>query len=254
MNTTTSNGQAKSGRTTTINVKKPTRTEQPEEVTIEGIETITIPVTIVQKSPLIANNFGQKMMQQLEDERALTHEQRLAIKKHGKKPITTEEINRRFQAARLLDSKGRDCVRASWVKGALVTAATAKDVGIQSTILRGILYVEGDLLPITFTARPASESDDTITHFGKGPAMRRDVVRVGRPGAKQPDLRYRPQYDDWSVSFRLTFEPKLTSLASVYHLIRRAGTSVGLCEWRPRVQGSAGHGGDFGRFDLKAAQ
>jgi len=110
--------------------------------------------------------------------------------------------------------------------------------------------VNGDLLPIKFKSRAPSESDETITYFGKGPGMRRDIVRVGRPGQKNPDNRYRPCFDDWSVDVEITFEPKMISLAELYHLIRRAGTSVGLCEWRPLVQGSSGHGGEFGRFDL----
>ena len=151
----------------------------------------------------------------------------------------------------MLDSKGRDCIRSQWIKGALICAARSygEDIGMKSTQIAGAVFVEGDLLPIKFTPRPASESDETITYYGKGPGQRRDVVRVGKFGAKQPDIRYRPAYDDWSVDFKLTFEPKLISLPSVYHLIRRAGTSIGLCEWRPEGPGG-GKGGQFGRFDV----
>lgn len=246
------NGHARrmrSDRTTTLLVKPPTKTEQPDEVSIHEIEVLSIEVTIAGKSQLIVNNFGPKGAQQMEDERARSKEERLEAKKHGKAAITPEEIERRFQAARCLDSKKRDCIRAQWVKGALVSAAKYPDIGIASTKLKGAIYVEGDLLPIVFTPRPASESDETITYFGKGPGMRRDIVRVGKFGAKQPDIRYRPAYDDWSVTFKVTFEPKLISVASVYHLIRRAGMSVGLCEWRPEGPGG-GKGGQFGRFDL----
>jgi len=253
MNTTTqTNGHAKKTKvngSTTLNLKPASKTEQPDTIDILAIETRTMQITILGKSQLIVNNFGTKGLQQMEDERSRTAEEKLEAKKAGKKAITPQEIERRFQAARCLDSKGRDCIRAQWIKGALISASKYPDVGIASTKLRGAIYVEGDLLPIEFTARKPSESDETITYFGKGPGMRRDIVRVGKFGAKQPDIRYRPAYDDWSVTFQVTFEPKLISVGAVYHLIRRAGMSVGLCEWRPEGPGG-GKGGQFGRFDL----
>ena len=255
----------KRNRTTTVLVKNATRTEQPSEVEIFDIERQTIEITIEGQSQLIINNFGPKGAQQLEDMRALTKEEKRENKKNGKTAITPAEIERRFQAARLLDNKGRDCVRAQWLKAAFITASKYPDVGIASTQLRGALYVEGDLLPISYRPRPASASDETITYYGTDkkpgvrdgdgakitPGMRRDTVRVGFP--KQPDIRYRPAYDDWSVTFQITFEPKLIPVAAVYHLIRRAGMSVGLCEWRPEGPGAGSKGGQFGRFDLKPA-
>lgn len=235
---------------TTVRVKKASHTEQPEEVEILDIEVLTIALTIVGKSQLIVNNFGTKGLQQMEDMRSRTQEQKLAEKKGGKKPVTADEIELRFQNARVLDSKGRDCIRAAWIKGALLTASKYKEIGVPSTVMKGAVFVEGDLLPIEFTPRSPKDSDETITYYGKGPGQRRDIVRVGTFGSRQPDIRYRPAYDDWRVSFKLTFEPKLLSLASLYHLVRRAGNSVGLCEWRPEGPGG-GKGGQFGRFDLE---
>lgn len=252
--TTQTNGHAKNGtkaKGTTVHINPATETPQPETAQLHEMETLTIEVTIAGKSQLIVNNFGQKHIQQMEDERARTQEEKLEVKKNGRIAITPAEIERRFQACRLLNSKGDDCIKADWIKGALITASKYPDVGIASTKLRGALYVEGDLLPVQFTVRGPECSDETITYFGKGPGMRRDPVRVGKFGAKQPDIRYRPAYDDWSVKFNVTFEPKLISLGAVHHLIRRAGMSVGLCEWRPEGPGG-GKGGQYGRFDLKA--
>ncbi len=264
MTTTTTNGTSKTkNRETTVHIEPATTTPQPDQIGIHDVETLTLEVTIQNRSQLICNNFGPKGAQQMEDERARTKEEKLAIKKGGKPAITPEEIERRFQNARLLNSKGVDCVRADWLKGAFVTAAKYPDVEIASTQLKGALFVEGDLLPIVYVPRPASESDEFITYYGTDenpgvrdgdklptPGMRRDVVRVGKFGAKQPDIRYRPCYDDWTITFRLTFEPKLISPKAVYHLVRRAGMSVGLCEWRPEGPGG-GKGGQYGRFDLK---
>lgn len=263
MPTTTTNGTTKTkNRETTVRIDPATVTPQPAEIGIHDIEQLTIEVTIEGKSQIICNNFGSKGAQQMEDQRALTKEEKLAIKKGGKPAITPDEIERRFQNARLRDSKGRDCVSANWIKGALVSAAKYPDVEIASTQLKGALFVEGDLIPIQYKPRPESESNETITYYGTDdapgirpgdkiptPGMRRDVVRVGGYGKKQPDIRYRPCYDDWSITFQITFEPKLISPKAVYHLIRRAGMSVGLCEWRPEGPGG-GKGGQYGRFDL----
>ena len=249
---TTSEAKTQTNGKTMIHVKAATKTAQPDDIFLHEIEERTVAVTIEGKSQLICNAFGPKSRQQMEDDRAMTKEEKVAARKTGRKPVTAEEIRTRFQNARLLDSKGRDCIRADWVKGALLTAAKADEIGIASTKLRGMIYVEGDLLPIRFTPRPQSESTEAIQYFGKGPGMRTDIVRVGKFGSKQPDIRYRPCYDDWSVDFKITFEPKRISLALLYHLVRRAGRSVGLCEWRPEGPGG-GKGGQFGRFDISQA-
>lgn len=251
MSSLQTNGKAKRALTsTTILVRGATETPIASVTEIDDIEIRTIPVRIVGSSQLIVNNFGAKGRQQLEDTRARSEEERRADKKLGKKPITPEEIERMWQAARVLNSKGQDCIRAAWIKGALLTAGKYAEIGIPSTRLKGALFVEGDLLPISFKSRAPSESDETTTYFGKGlPGRRADIVRVGKFGAKQPDVRYRPCYDDWSVSFKLTFEPKLISMSGLAHLVRRAGMSVGLCEWRPEGPGG-GKGGQYGRFDL----
>lgn len=247
MNTTT-NGHAKQNGTT-LKIAKAKKTAQPEEVIISAIETQTIELTLIGKSQLIVNNFGTKGLQQMEDLRSRTEEERRAAKKGGKPAIDAAEIERRFQAARVLDSKGRDCIRAAWVKGALLTASKYKEIGVPTTVMKGAVFVEGDLLPIKFTARGKGDSDETVTYYGKGPGMRRDIVRVGAFGSKQPDIRYRPCYDDWSVDIQLTFEPALVSLAGLFHIVSRAGNSVGLCEWRPEGPGG-GKGGQYGRFGL----
>lgn len=226
--------------TTSLVVRKPKVTAQAEKQEIYEFEKEVVAVTLVGTTQLIVNNFSEKSIQQIEDERRLTAEEKRALKKAAKSPVIPEE---RWQAARILDDDGRDCFPARWVKAALVTAATrfGEDTGTKGTQIRGAVFVLGDLLPITFRGVKAK---------GAGPhglpVMRRDVVRVGNFPNKKPDFRYRPGYDDWSLDIRVEFEPKLISLAGLYHLIRRAGSSVGLGEWRPEKSPA----GIYGRFDI----
>ena len=241
------------GRSTTqLKVKGPkTKTPTPSEIEVYSIEKQIITCTIVGLSQLICNKFHEKAIQEMEDDRRLDAEGKRAKKQIPRPPVVPEE---RYMLARELDEDGLDCVPARYVKSALVTAATKyKEIGIPGTVVRGALFVLGDLLPIKFKGvkpwpalKPLLE-DGKVGPYGV-PAMRRDVVRVGKFASKQPDLRYRPSYDDWSLDLRIEYEPSLISLAGLHHLIRRAGSSVGLCEWRPEKSPA----GVFGRFDIAA--
>jgi len=229
-----------------VKIKPAKETPRTGEVEIFDIEKQVIAVTIEGSSPLIVNNFGTKEVQHMEDQRRLTAEDKLKAKKAPRPPVDPKE---KFESARILDEHGRDCVEARWLKAALVTASKYPDVGIASTQLRGAVFVLGDLLPIKFDNGKKFDPTDRypLGYSGKGPLLRRDVVRVGKFPNKQPDLRYRPEYRNWTLAIEIEFEPRLISEAALFHLIRRAGTSVGFCEWRPEKSPA----GIYGRFDFK---
>jgi hypothetical protein len=229
----------------TLLITPATRTKL-DGAAIQDIEKTVVTVTIAGMSPLIVNNFGSKSVQQMEDGRRMTAEERIKAKRSAKAPVDPRE---RFAAARILNEDGEDCVPARWVKASLVTASKYPDIGIESTKLRGAAFVLGDLLPIKYKQVRAFTANEVypLGHDGNGPLLRRDVVRVGKFPNKQPDLRYRPEYRDWSLDLLVEFEPKLIALHELFHLFRRAGSSVGLCEWRPEKSPA----GLFGRFDLK---
>jgi hypothetical protein len=71
------------------------------------------------------------------------------------------------------------------------------------------------------------------------PTMREDMVRVGM---SQTDMRYRPQWDEWSIDVEFEVDTELLRPDDVLTLVDRAGFGVGICEWRPEK------GGEFGRF------
>jgi hypothetical protein len=58
------------------------------------------------------------------------------------------------------------------------------------------------------------------------------------------DLRYRPQFDDWSVKITAQVDADILSADILANLVKRAGFGVGIGEWRPEK------GGDFGRFEI----
>lgn len=70
--------------------------------------------------------------------------------------------------------------------------------------------------------------------------MREDVVRVGMG----TDLRYRPEFPEWSTVLRVVYVTSALERASVLSLIDAAGMGVGVGEWRPERKG------DFGTFQI----
>ena len=171
-------------------------------------------MVLVGKTPLIVHAWSEKAKLQM----------RTKQQKGAKMAKEAKDPKADFQGAKYLDSKGRDSVRAAFFKNAIVSACRFAD-DLKMTVIRGALFVEGDLLPLKF----------------KECNMREDTVRVGMGTA---DLRYRPEYTDWSVEIVVEYLANVLTPAQIVNLIRLAGFSVGICEWRPEKNG------DFGRFDV----
>jgi hypothetical protein len=211
---------------TEVLISKAQTTTIPKTVDVPDIETQIAPFTLVGLSPLLVNNFSEKSKQELED----SSTGKVVKGKRGAKGKPARIPEEEYQRARILDAKGRDCIPARWIKQALVTAAGMPDVNIETKVVQRTIFVLGDLIPIE------SES---------GVHMRTDWVRRGPWSSKTPMQAYRACFDDWTISLRVQFEPRLISLSWLVYLIRRAGLSVGLCEWRPEKKG------EMGRFDVK---
>lgn len=208
-----------------VALKPAETTNVPALIEVPDIETQIVPFYLKGLSPLLVNNFSEKSKAQLEGESTgKINKGKLGAK--GKPPRDPEA---EFQAARVLNDDGRDCIPARWIKQALVTAAGMSDVNIDQKVVQRTLFVRGDLIPI---------------ECKKGPRMRTDWVRRGRWNAKVPMQCYRAEFVDWSIKIQIEFEPKLIPHAWLVFLVRRAGLSVGLCEWRPEKKG------EMGRFDI----
>lgn len=230
-NTTTTTGtKATSAVTTTpaISQAAPTKTAKKDErpIVVQELRRRLLVLPVRGTSPLIVHAWDEKAKQQMRDK------QQGRASPGKKAPKNPQEL---IEGCKYKDKKGRDCVPAVAFKNAIVTAARYAD-GIQMTFLRGAIFVKGtttdargnDLIPLTY---------ESITN-------REDMVRVGQGTA---DMRYRPQYNDWSVDLPIEFDEAVISAEIVVNLVRRAGFSVGICEWRPERDGR------FGQFDLADA-
>lgn len=99
------------------------------------------------------------------------------------------------------------------------------------TLARQSIFMKGEFSKI--------EGQQLATIVGE-PHMREDMVRVGMT----TDLRYRPEFTEWSTEIEVTFVKSMLDRESVLSLIEAGGMAVGIGEWRPEK------GGDFGTFGI----
>lgn len=173
---------------------------------------------IVGTSPLIMHAWSEKAL-------------RMMREKHAGKKTKARDVRdpqQEMKDATYTTEDGDIGIPGMAFKSALVTAAH-KDIGVEKTMVRKALFLvcndPGKVLPIQ-----CSE-----------PVMREDCVRVGAGSA---DLRYRPEFREWSCIVTMEVDSQLLQEGDVLALVDRAGFGVGICEWRPEK------GGEYGRFKV----
>lgn len=174
-------------------------------------------IKLVGETPLITNPFSVKARQQIEDKQA----------KKAKKPLAARDPKAEFKAAQYhMNGNGSPhAIPAIWLKKAMVAAC--RDIPDLSMVrANGLFHVIGDLWELT--------ADD--------PIMRSDWVRIGRGTT---DMRYRPEYKNWSVVAEILYNADILSLEQVLNLASLAGR-LGFGEMRPSKTGYS-----FGMFRVE---
>lgn len=195
---------------------------QPEEVaqiTIDRIDSETIIVPLRGLTPLIMHRWSEKAKRQM-----------LAAQQGRKAPKETRDPQAEYEAAlyRLGDGYG---FPASAFKKATVGAARFYGKDVPMTALKQFLFMRGE----------QSDTDGQMLVPIEGePKLREDMVTVGRG----TDLRYRPEFTDWSARLTVTYVRSCLSQSSVLSLIDAGGMGVGVGDWRPEK------GGEFGCYEI----
>lgn len=187
-------------------------TTTSEAVKLVGLEVAEMTLHLVGTSPLIVHRWNEKAKKQMLDKQM----KRAAPAKEAKDP------ERDFRESLYVteDGKGYGFPTIGF-KAAAVRAGTYCDM--KMVFLRGAFHVQGELARIE----------------GSEPRMREDMVRVGMGTA---DLRYRPEFTEWSSSLDITYNSRAISVEQLINLFEIAGFAVGVGEWRPEKDGQ------FGRF------
>ena len=194
------------------------------------IETVTL--TIEGVSPLICHRFSEKarammLAAQQGKESSTVREPRdpwaeycdafYWLSKRPKKVAEAEIAAATFGFPAL-------CLKKCAVNAITSIDKLTKVSGRQVLFVRGIIGHDGvtELIPI--------EGE---------PTMREDVVRIGRGSA---EVRFRPQFWPWQMSFDVEYNAGAFTLEKVIQMFQVGGFGTGIGEWRPQKDGP------YGRF------
>lgn len=190
------------------------------QVQIDEVGTEKLQVPIIGTAPLIVHRFSEKAKRQMLDN--------MQGKKSPKEPKNPEA---EYEAAfyRLKDGVPGFPVIA--FKAATVGACRFYGKSITMTALKQYVFFRGEIGP----------DGQMLARIEGEPQMREDVVTVNRGGS---DLRYRPEFREWSTVLEVIYVTSCLTRNSVLSLIDAGGMGVGVGEWRPE------RNGDFGTYQI----
>lgn len=191
------------------------------QVSISRIDTETLRVPIVGTAPLIVHKFSEKSKRQMLD-----------AMQGRKTPKQAKDPEAEYEAAFYRHDDGGYGFPVIAFKAATVSGARFYGKSISMTALRQFVF---------FDAEFSKTDGQKLARIGGIPHMREDVTRVGMGGT---DLRYRPEFTEWSTAVEITYVRSMLTRESVLSLIEAGGMGVGVGEWRPEKRG------DFGTFQI----
>ncbi len=194
-------------------------TTDTPQVVIDRIAAETVRVPIVGTAPLLVHRFSEKAKRQMLDNM-----------QGRKSPRLPKDPKAEYEAAFYRVKGGGYGFPVIAFKAATIGAARFYGKSISMTALRQYIFFKGE----------PSEDGQAMAVLSGEPSMREDVVRVGQG----TDLRYRPQFLEWSTTIEVTFVTSALTQGSLLSLIDAGGMGVGVGEWRPEKRG------DFGTFTI----
>ena len=185
-------------------------------VVIDPIASETISVPIIGTMPLIVHKFPEKAKRIM-----LDRMQGKAVPKEKRDPKADYES----AFYRTKDGYGFPSIA---FKAATISAARFYGKDVKMTELRQFLFFHG--------VYSDNDPQQLVEIVGE-PRMREDVVRLS---LSSTDLRYRPEFPEWSATLQVTYVTSSLSRGSVLSLIDAGGMGVGVGEWRPEKDGEFG--------------
>lgn len=193
-----------------------------ERIEIQKIEAETMIVPIKGTAPLIVHNFSEKSKRQM-----------LEAQQGKKKVKEIRDPQAEYEAAfyRIAGDNGDTYgFPVTAFKAATIGAARFYDKSVTMTSLRQFMFMHGVL---------TKADPQQLVPIDGEPRMREDVVRLGGP-SRSADLRYRPEFIEWSTALKVTYVKSALSRDSVLSLIDAGGLGIGVGEWRPEKRGEFG--------------
>ena len=209
--------------------------EAETEVKVQPIKIKEVEITIEGVSPLIVNNFSEKSRQQILD----TQMKKVKKEKDARNPIEDgmracywltpmpeEFTEESFEKA--LKEGARFGFPAKGIKASIVSGAYRNKLTPDKVSLYGAFLIPEELVEIKY----------------ENLRIREDYVRIAHGGT---DVRFRPEFDNWSMTFKMRYNENAYSLEQIINFINLGGFSCGLGEMRTEK------GGNNGSYIVKSA-
>lgn len=202
------------------------------KVEVKPIKIKTAIITIKGNTPLVVNNFNEKSRQQIIDSQM----KKPKTEKQARNPIEDfmrasywltpmpEEFTKEsFDKA--MSEGARFGFPAKGIKASIASGAYRNGMTKDKVSLYGAFLIPEELVEIKY--------EDLI--------MREDYVRIAHGGT---DVRFRPEYRNWTMTFTMTYNENMYSLEQIINYINLGGFSCGLGEMRIEK------GGNFGSYEV----
>ena len=209
--------------------------ENKKEITLKPIQIKEVEITIEGISPLIVNNFNEKSRKQILDtqmKKAKEKETRNPIEDgmralYWLTPMPKEFTQESFDKA--LKEGARFGFPAKGIKASIVSGAYRNKLTPDKVSLYGAFLIPEELIEIKY---------DELK-------IREDYVRIAHGGT---DVRFRPEFDNWSMTFKMRYNENAYSLEQILNFINLGGFSCGLGEMRTEK------GGNNGSYQVKSKE
>ena len=180
------------------------------EIQLPRFDLRTMEVKLIGDAPLICHAWSEKAKKEMLGKQM----------KKAKEAKAAKDPDQDFRDSLYVHPSGGYGFPSIAFKAAAVDACSHVD-GITKVEARGAFHINGDLIKI----------------ISPKPTMREDMVRIGMGTA---DIRYRGQFDPWSVILPIRFNAGVLSAEQIVHLFNIAGFGIGVGEWRPQRDGMFG--------------
>lgn len=205
---------------------------EKKEITIKPIKIKEVEITIKGLSPLIVNNFSEKSKRQILDtQMKVTKEKELRNPiEDGMRacywltPMPDEFTEESFEKA--LKEGARFGFPSKGIKASIVSGAFRNNMTKDKVSLYGAFFIPDELVEIKYESM----------------RIRNDYVRIAHGGT---DVRFRPEFDNWTMTFKMRYNENAYSLENILDFINLGGFSCGLGEMRTEK------GGNFGSYEVK---
>lgn len=196
-------------------------------ITIPQIQLGRMTVRIGSVTPLIVNKFREDSREQIEKKQ----QKKARVEKEARDPFKEFQGSLHVIEMGQPDEKAKKIVGGKYgfpsegLKKSLVVAG-GRFADETMTVLRGVLNIPLDLIPIEGSDPEMRSGDFVVLNGGK------------------TSIAYRPMFREWRMTVPVMFMKGMIKEEQILNLFQMAGFAVGIGAWRPEKNGT------FGQFEI----